>query len=101
MGVIDTSLRATHRPGSQDIPATELLGHAAELFRAMGDPARLRLLAMLQGGERCVGELVGAQDKLSTVSARLQALHRARLLHRRRAPDTSTTGSPTGTWRDC
>jgi DNA-binding transcriptional ArsR family regulator len=69
---------------SPDIPATELLGHAAELFRAMGDPERLRLLALLQGGERCVGELVGEQDKLSTVSARLQALHRARLLHRRR-----------------
>ena len=67
-----------------DIPATELLGHAAEFFRAMGDPERLRLLAMLQGGERCVGELVGERDKLSTVSARLQALHRAQLLHRRR-----------------
>jgi len=67
-----------------DLPATELLGHAAEFFRAMGDPERLRLLAMLRGGERCVGELVGEQDKLSTVSARLQALHRARLLHRRR-----------------
>ncbi len=39
---------------------------------------------MLRDGERCVGELVGEQDKLSTVSARLQALHRARLLHRRR-----------------
>jgi len=67
-----------------DIPSTELLGHAAEFFRAMGDPERLRLLAMLRGGERCVGELVGEHDKLSTVSARLQALHRARLLHRRR-----------------
>jgi len=67
-----------------DIPATELLRHAAEFFHAMGDPERLRLLALLQGGERCVGELVGEQDKLSTVSARLQALHRARLLHRRR-----------------
>ncbi|WP_200389676.1 ArsR/SmtB family transcription factor [Thiocapsa imhoffii] len=50
----------------------------------MGNPERLRLLAMLQGGERCVGELVREQDKLSTVSARLQALHGARLLHRRR-----------------
>jgi len=70
--------------GTPDIPPTELLVHAAEFFRAMGDPERLRLLAMLRDGERCVGELVGEQDKLSTVSARLQALHRARLLHRRR-----------------
>jgi ArsR family transcriptional regulator, lead/cadmium/zinc/bismuth-responsive transcriptional repressor len=66
------------------IPSTEQLGRAAELFRAMGDPERLRLLTMLQDGERCVGELLGERDKLSTVSARLQALHRARLLHRRR-----------------
>ncbi|AGA35212.1 transcriptional regulator, ArsR family [Thioalkalivibrio nitratireducens DSM 14787] len=50
----------------------------------MGDLERLRLLTMLQEGERCVGELVGEHEKLSTVSARLQALHRARLLHRRR-----------------
>lgn len=50
----------------------------------MYDPERLRLLTMLQDGERCVGELVGELEKLSTVSARLQALHRARLLHRRR-----------------
>lgn len=77
--------RCDHQPpGFPDTPATELLGHAAEFFRAMGDPERLRLLAMLRGGERCVGELVGERDKLSTVSARLQALHRARLLHRRR-----------------
>lgn len=67
-----------------EAPATRQLNDAAELFRAMGDPERLRLLAMLEGGERCVGELVGEQDKLSTVSARLQALYRARLLHRRR-----------------
>ncbi len=66
------------------IPATEILGHAAEFFRAMGDVERLRLLTMLQHGERCVGELVGEHEKLSTVSARLQTLHRARLLHRRR-----------------
>ena len=70
--------------GGPDIPATVLLGHAAEFFRAMGDLERLRLLTMLQDGERCVGELVGEHEKLSTVSARLQALHRARLLHRRR-----------------
>jgi ArsR family transcriptional regulator len=50
----------------------------------MGDPQRLRHSAMLRGGVRGVGALVGARDKLGTVSTRLQALHRARLLHRRR-----------------
>lgn len=67
-----------------DIPTDAVLGYAAALLRAMGDPERLRLLTMLQDGERCVTELVGEGDKLSTVSARLQALHRAHLLHRRR-----------------
>lgn len=77
--------RCDHQPpGFPDTPAGELLGHAAEFFRAMGDVERLRLLSMFQDGERCVGELVGTHEKLSTVSARLQALHRARLLHRRR-----------------
>lgn len=70
--------------GTGDIPAAELRGHAAELVRAMGDLERLRLPAMLQSGEHCVGELVGELDKLGIVSARLQSLHRARLLHRRR-----------------
>jgi len=75
----------THRTARfPDTPETGQLDYAAALFRAMGDPERLRLLAMLASGERCVGELVGERDKLSTVSARLQALHRARLLHRRR-----------------
>lgn len=54
------------------------------LFRAMGDPERLRLLAILRSGERCVSELVTPADKWSTVSARLQFLYKARLVHRRR-----------------
>ncbi|ABI57122.1 ArsR/SmtB family transcription factor [Alkalilimnicola ehrlichii MLHE-1] len=73
-----------HTARLPELPSPEALNQAAEMFRAMGDPERLRLLTMLQGGERCVGELVGENDKLSTVSARLQSLHRARLLHRRR-----------------
>jgi ArsR family transcriptional regulator len=49
----------------------------------MGEPERLGLPAMLHGGKRRVVALVGEQDKLGTVSARLESLHRARLLHRR------------------
>jgi len=71
-----------------DIPisdlAAEQLEPAATLFRALGDPERLRLLVALRHGERCVGELVAATDKWSTVSARLQLLYKARLLLRRR-----------------
>lgn len=66
-------------------PAAETLEKAAAMLRAAGDPARLRLLLRLAEGERCVGELVAAEGaKLATVSARLQQLHAARLVVRRR-----------------
>lgn len=58
---------------------------ASAMFRALGDPFRLRLLARLAGGEICVSELAELEgDKLTTVSARLQTLHAVRLVKRRR-----------------
>jgi ArsR family transcriptional regulator, lead/cadmium/zinc/bismuth-responsive transcriptional repressor len=72
-----------HDPAATE-PPREHLEPAATLFRAMGDPERLRLLAILRRGERCVSELLTETDKWSTVSARLQFLYRARLVHRRR-----------------
>jgi ArsR family transcriptional regulator, lead/cadmium/zinc/bismuth-responsive transcriptional repressor len=58
---------------------------AGEMFHALRDPARLRLLILLSQGERCVTELVEAeQAKLGSISARLQVLHAARLVTRRR-----------------
>jgi ArsR family transcriptional regulator, lead/cadmium/zinc/bismuth-responsive transcriptional repressor len=58
---------------------------ASAMFRALGDPSRLRLLARLAGGEICVSELAELEgDKLTTVSARLKLLHAVRLVKRRR-----------------
>ena len=55
------------------------------MFRALGDPARLRLLAHLAGGEVCVSELAELEDdNLTTVSARLKTLYAVRLVKRRR-----------------
>jgi len=55
------------------------------MFRALADPLRLRLLSRLAVGEACVTELAALEgDKLTTISARLQALHGARLVKRRR-----------------
>jgi ArsR family transcriptional regulator, lead/cadmium/zinc/bismuth-responsive transcriptional repressor len=55
------------------------------MFRALGDPSRLRLLARISQGEVCVSELADLEDeKLSTVSARLQMLYAVRLVKRRR-----------------
>ena len=55
------------------------------MFRALADPLRLRLLSRLAAGEACVGSLAALEgDKMTTISARLKALHGARLVRRRR-----------------
>lgn len=61
-----------------------LVDRTADLLRAAGEPARLRLLALLSEGERCVSELVGAGENLSTVSQRLRVLRSVHLVTRRR-----------------
>src|ERR1700704_2443826 len=68
-------------------PAGPRLEDASAMFRALGDPARLRLLALLANadGEVCVTELAALEhEKLSTISARLKILHTVRLVRRRR-----------------
>lgn len=61
------------------------LDRAAQLFRAMGDSARLRILELLKNGERCVTEIVATMnDKFSTVSQRLRILRGEGLIARRR-----------------
>lgn len=58
---------------------------AAAMCRAMSDAPRLQLLLWLAQREMCVSELVElARAKLGTVSARLQLLHGAHLVTRRR-----------------
>ncbi len=58
---------------------------AASLFFALGDPARLRVLSMLQAGERCVSDLADASgEEMSAVSQRLRLLRFHGLVTRRR-----------------
>lgn len=58
---------------------------AATMCHALSDPARLRLLLWLVQREMCVSELVALeQGKVSSISARLQMLHAADLVTRRR-----------------
>ncbi len=57
------------------------------MFRAHGDPSRLRLLARLAAGEIRMTELVELEDsKITTISSRPppDLLHEARLVRRRR-----------------
>ena len=61
------------------------LERAVRIFKALGDPPRLRLLAILAEGELCVSEIAEIDDDgLSTVSQRLRVLRTADLVTRRR-----------------
>ena len=61
------------------------LDRAVRIFKALGDPPRLRLLAILAHGELCVSEIAEIDDDgLSTVSQRLRVLRSADLVNRRR-----------------
>ena len=58
---------------------------ASRLFRAIGDPARLRLLSKLAQGEMCVTELAASEgESLSTISQRLRVLRSENIIVRRR-----------------
>ncbi len=64
----------------------EQLERAAAIFRAAGDPSRLKLLHRLCDGEWCVTELADAAGVgLSTVSQQLRLLRAERIVARRRA----------------
>jgi len=68
-------------------PLTDLasLETASRLFRAIGDPSRLRILARLAQGEMCVTELaVCEHESLPTISQRLRVLRGENLITRHR-----------------
>jgi len=64
----------------------------ARVFKAMGDPVRLRLLSLIashEGGEACVCDPTGVFDLTGpTISHHLKVLREARLI----------TGERRGTW---
>lgn len=57
----------------------------AEVFRALGDPTRLRILELLRNGEKCVCEIFPAiGGRQSNTSRHLGILRRAGLLRSRK-----------------
>jgi len=61
------------------------LAHLAELFRALGDPSRLRIIAALIEGEKNVGALAGLVElSESAVSHQLRTLRQLRLVRTRK-----------------
>lgn len=59
---------------------------AAAMFNALSDRSRLKTLMLLAKKNLSVSEIAAAEgEKMTTVSARLQILHAARLIARRRS----------------
>jgi len=72
--------RASHPPLEPSV-----LERAAGMFRAAGDPGRLRILHCLLCGEHCVTDLaLESGDAMSTISQRLKILRAEGLVRRRR-----------------
>jgi DNA-binding transcriptional ArsR family regulator len=64
----------------------EMLDLIAERFKALGEPARLRLLNVLRGGEKTVTELMEATGLgQANVSKHLQLLHFMGFVTRRKS----------------
>ena len=73
------------RRAREQAPPDPELGRLAELYKAMGDPNRLRILLALRGGEMCVCDLAaltGVSD--SAVSHALRRLKDLALVNNRR-----------------
>jgi len=63
----------------------ELFEPVADRFRALGEPARLRILNALRNGEAAVGELVDATGLTqANLSKHLQMLHALGFVQRRK-----------------
>ena len=64
---------------------TNRLGSTVDVFKALGHPFRLRILAMLRRGELCVCQVTAVLGlAASTVSAHLADLKRAGLVEERK-----------------
>lgn len=74
-----------HDTRLQPLPSDREIDRAAQMGAAMGEPGRLRILALLLQSRGCVSELTDEiGDSLSLVSQRLKILTAAKLLDRRR-----------------
>ena len=70
-----------HEPHVHVLRTERTLADGALLFQALGSPERLQLMERLLDQEHCVSELAQELgEKVTTISQRLQQLHRARLL---------------------
>ena len=74
-----------HETHTHELRSERTLVDGALLFQALGSPERLQLMERLLAQEHCVSQLAQELgEKVTTVSQRLQQLHRARLLTKER-----------------
>lgn len=72
------------RPSTLPLP-DQMVELVARRFRMLGEPQRLRILQVLESGEKTVGQIVEAlQGNQPNISKHLQALNEAGLVGRRR-----------------
>ena len=75
----------SHDTHVHSLRSERTLVDGALLFQALGSPERLQLMERLLDQEHCVSQLAQElNEKVTTVSQRLQQLHRARLLTKER-----------------
>ena len=74
------------QPKTRRVLSDRMLELVAARFRTLGEPQRLRILQVLEGGEKSVSEIVEAvEGQQSNISRHLQTLFDAGLVGRRRA----------------
>ena len=92
LSVVDLSAPACCTPLTSEPLDAQRAVELARVFKALGDPVRLRLLSLIashEGGEACVCELTGVFDLTGpTISHHLKVLKEAGLI----------TGERRGTW---
>jgi ArsR family transcriptional regulator, virulence genes transcriptional regulator len=72
-------------PGGSRLPSASQIRGAAEIFRMLTDPLRIRILLVLAQSESCVGDLCLALDMSQPmVSQQLKKLKEAGLIESRR-----------------
>lgn len=77
------------RPSLRSFSNKKILESVARRFRLLGEPYRLRILQLLEEGERSVGDITAAlHGNQPNVSKHLQALYDGGLTGRRREGNT-------------
>ncbi len=76
----------THPSQRLQLPVGEpSIARTARIFRALGEPARIRLVARLAQGEACVTELAALEgESLTVISQRLRVLRADNIVGHRR-----------------